>query len=138
VDLNLILWAFIIGIGIAAVYTFYIKKFQGKLVRKLISIDACSPETAISLEKIDFKMNPAIQNELRKKNSFSEMVKATESGLYYINPDYLDKAKSKYKNELMSFLFLIVLLITLAGIGLLCSYILPEVIQKFNDIANSI
>jgi hypothetical protein len=134
-DLNYMIWAFVIGVGLAAVYTFYIKKVQGKLVRRLISIDACSPDTAISLDKIDYKMNSIVQSELRRKGPFAETVKVTESGMFYINPEMLDKAKTKYKSDIMPVFILLFLLIMLAGIGLLATYVLPQLIDKFSNIS---
>lgn len=132
-DLKFIIWSFVIGVCVAAVYTFYIKKVLGDLVRKLIAIDACSPETAISLDRIHYKMNSIVQSALRRKGNFAETVKVTESGLYYINPEMLKKAKAKYKNDFMPIIFLAVLIIALAGLGLLATYVLPELIDKISD-----
>ncbi|HOJ48775.1 MAG TPA: hypothetical protein PLD48_07920 [Bacillota bacterium] len=132
-ELNFIIWAFVIGVGLAAVYTFYIKKVLGDLVRRLIAIDACSPETAISLEKINYKMNAIVQTELKRNGSYAETVKVTESGLYYINPEMLAKAKTKYKNDFMPILFLVVLLVALAGLGLLATYVLPGLLERVFD-----
>ena len=137
-DLNYIIWACVFGVGLAAIYTFYIKNVQGKLVQRLISIDAVSPETAISLDKIDYRMNAMVQSELRKKGSFSETVKITEFGLYYINPKMLDKAKSKYKRDYMPIFILVFLLIMLIGIGLLGTYVLPELIDQYSEISTPI
>lgn len=137
-NLNYIIWAFVIGFSLAAAYMFYIKKVQGNLVRKLISIDACSPETAISLEKIHYKMNALVQSELGKKTSLSKTVKVTESGLYYINPEMLDKAKLKYKNDIITLLFLVIFLLIIAGVGLLATYVLPGLIDKTVDMTTSL
>lgn len=137
IELDYIIWAFVIGFSLAAVYMFYIKKVQGDLVRKLISIDACSPETAISLDRIHYKMNAFVKSELRKKNSLSETVKVTESGLYYINPEMLEKAKIKYKNDVMTILVLVIFLFLIAGLGLLATYILPGLIENTADMVKS-
>lgn len=136
--LNYILWAFVIGIGIGIIYTFYTKMFLGKLVRKLIAIDACSPETAISLDAIKYKLTPPIKNALRKGTSFSETVAIDENGNYYINPSQLSKAKIKYRNEGTSLFLLLIMICILLIVALISTYIFPEVIDKINNLINSL
>ncbi|PKM62769.1 MAG: hypothetical protein CVU97_03705 [Firmicutes bacterium HGW-Firmicutes-21] len=132
-DIKYILWAFIFGVGGATIYTFYTTSILGVLVRKLIAIDACSPETAISLEQIDYKLNSAVKYSLRKGTSYSETVKIDENGNYYINPLHLKRAKIKYKNEGMTVFVLFTTLIILAGVALISTYIYPEAIDRINE-----
>lgn len=131
--LKQILWAFIVGVGIATIYTFYIRKVLGGLVRKLIAIDACSPEAAISLENINYKMNSLVKYSLRKGTEFSQTVLINEKGLYYINPEYLDKAKLKYKEEGTSVFLMFIILIVLAAVALISTYIYPQAIESLED-----
>lgn len=137
-NLELVIWSLFIGLGIATVYLFYNRKVLGKLVRKLIEIDACSPESAIPLEKIDYKMNAALKHSLRKGSLFAETVMVNNKGNYYINPERLDKAKSEYKNEGTSIFVLMLSLIILAGIALISTYLFPQVIDSFNELVNSL
>ncbi|HAN20963.1 MAG: hypothetical protein A2Y15_03115 [Clostridiales bacterium GWF2_36_10] len=131
--LNYILWAFVIGIGIGTIYTFYTKLVLGKLVRKLIEIDACSPETAISLEKLGYKMNKMVEIELRKGKSYSETVVIDKDGNYFINPGQLKKAKIKYRNEGTSLFLLLVILCILSIVAVFSTYVFPEVIEKIDE-----
>jgi len=130
--LSFVLWAFIIGVAIGTVYTFYTKMVLGGLVRKLIAIDACSLETAIPLDRINYKMSSSVKRSLRKGTSFSQTVLFDENGNYYINPTDLKKAKIKYKNEGTTVFLLLMILFILAGVALISTYIFPEVIDKFN------
>lgn len=135
--LEYILWAFIIGVGAGTVYTYYSKRMLGGLVRKLLVIDACSPETAISIEKIDYKMNAIVKHALRKGTMFSETVCIDEIGNYYINPKDVSKAKIKYKNEGTSVFLLLLILIILGIVALINTYIFPEVLERFYDFISS-
>lgn len=133
-----VLWAFMIGVAIATVYTFYTKRILGTLVRKLIAIDACSPETAISLEQLNYKLNSAVRYSLRKGTSFSDTVLIDDNGNYYINPRNLNKAKIQYRNEGTSVYLLLVTLVVLLGVALISTYIYPQVAEKFREFINSL
>ena len=45
-DITFIVWTLLTGIGAAIVYLWYQRRFVGDFVRKLLTIDAVSPETA--------------------------------------------------------------------------------------------
>ena len=129
--IEFVIWAFLIGGAVATIYTFYTKVVLGKLVRKLIEIDACSPETAISLEQIDYKMNSSVERALKKNSSFSQTVRTDGNGLFYINPEDLKKAGTKYRNDGITIYILLVLLLVLGATALICAYFFPSVIQRF-------
>ncbi len=130
-ELTRIIWLFMIGVGAATLMVFYNNRFLGKLVRALIAIDATSPETAISLEELDIKMTYFIRNALRPGTSFSETVMKTEDGRFYIAPDKVALAKSKYrsKDATIGFILMSIVIILVATLAL--TYIMPEAVDSF-------
>lgn len=132
-----ILWSLIIGITVGIVYTYYTKQILGKLVRKLLLIDATSYDAAISLKQLGIKLTPAVKYALRPGTSFSETVLLTESGSYYINPKSLEKAKIKYRDDKTTFIVLIAMLAMAFVLALISTYIFPEVVDKFLELIES-
>ena len=112
-DINNIIWMFGVGVAIAMAVTYYNARFLGKLVRALIDIDATSPESAITLEEINMKLTPSLKYSLRPGSSFSETVVQTADNRYYIAPDKLAMAKSKYRGKDTTILFLLLSLVIL-------------------------
>jgi hypothetical protein len=136
-SINYILWAFVIGIGVAFGYSFYTSRILGKLVRKLLSIDACSPETAVSPEQIGLKIGSMLRFSLRNGTSFSETVLKNENGNFYISPAQVNKAKIKYKSENMTVFLLLVILILLAGIALISTYVYPDLMDRIKHLTGN-
>ena len=57
-----------------------IRSVQRKMLEKLKQVGACSPETAVTLEKVEIKRSP-IFDILVKQNR----VKSTGDGRYYVD-----------------------------------------------------
>ena len=115
-DITVMIWMFALGAAIAMIVMYYNIRFLGRLVRKLIEIDATSPETALTLEEINIKLSPAIKRSLRPGTSFSETVLRTEDGRYYIAPDKLSMAKSKYRGKDVNLVFILISFVLLGMI----------------------
>ncbi len=128
----------IIGFGVATVSVYYSKRFLGGLVRALLNIDATSPESAISLEEINFKLSPALRYSLRPGTDFSATVIRTEDNRYYIAPEKVAKAKAKYRDEGITIFFVLIMLVLFFAAALAATYVFPEVLgfaqQRFDTL----
>ncbi len=127
-DLSTVIWMFMIGASIAMVMMYYNARFLGRLVRKLIQIDATSPESAMSIEELGLKMTPALKYSLRPGTSFSQTVLKTEDDRYYIAPDRLSMAKSKYRGKDTTIVFILLCIIALFVVAFAVSKILPDLV----------
>lgn len=134
-----IVWMILGGIGVAAIYLWYVRNFVGVLVRKLLEIDAASPETAVSLSAIHCRMTPPLRLALREGGALDGIVlqtKGTEGEtLYYLAPEKADMAKAKYRNEGTTVFFLLLIIGLLVLIGVLFTVFYPKVadfLQDFN------
>ena len=127
-DLSTVIWMFMIDASIAMVMMYYNARFLGRLVRKLIQIDATSPESAMSIEELGLKMTPALKYSLRPGTSFSQAVLKTEDDRYYIAPDRLSMAKSKYRGKDTTIVFILLCIIALFVVAFAVSKILPDLV----------
>lgn len=121
---------FMIGASAAMCISYYNSRFLGRLVRKLIEIDATSPESALSIEELGLKMTPALKYSLRPGTSFSETVIGTQDGRYYIAPDRLSMAKAKYRGKDTTIVFLLLCLAALAVVAFALTLILPDLLNN--------
>ncbi len=128
-DITVIIWMFTLGAAIAMAIMYYNIRFLGRLVRKLIEIDATSPESALTLEEIDMKLSPALKHSLRPGTNFSETVLRTEDGRYYIAPDRVSMAKSKYRGKDVNLVFILISFVFLLIFAYVLTLILPDIIE---------
>jgi hypothetical protein len=128
-DITVIIWMFTLGAAVAMAIMYYNIRFLGRLVRKLIEIDATSPESALTLEEIDMKLSPALKHSLRPGTNFSETVLRTEDGRYYIAPDRLSMAKSKYRGKDVNLVFILISFVFLLIFAYVLTLILPDIIE---------
>ena len=139
-EIQTILVMFMVGFGVAAIVTYYNKKFLGSLVRSLLEIDATSEESAISLSEIGIKLSPAMKHALRPGTSFSKTVVVTEDGKYYIEPSRVELAKSKYHDEKITVVFVLLILLILSAAALAVTYIFPDLLsmakEQFSNVFN--
>ncbi len=128
-DITVIIWMFTLGAAVAMMIMYYNIRFLGRLVRKLIEIDATSPESALTLEEINVKLSPALKHSLRPGTNFSETVLRTEDGRYYIAPDKLSMAKSKYRGKDVNLVFILLSFVMLLIFAYVLTLILPDIIE---------
>ena len=124
-DISNIVWMIVLGAMVTTCVMYYNARFLGRLVRALIDIDATSPESALTLDELKIKMNPAIKYSLKRGGSFSETVLVTEDERYYIAPEKLEMAKSKYRGKDTTFLFLLLCLLGLVWLGFVMAKLFP-------------
>ncbi len=122
-----ILWSAMIGLTLAAVYTFYTKRILGAFVHKLLERDAFEPETAVALNDLSLKGLPFIKFSLREGTDFSKTVLCVD-GKYYIPENKIDKAERKYCGENISIIVFVLMLTLLFFTALVCSYLFPELL----------
>jgi hypothetical protein len=67
-----------IGIIIACIAMAYHKKVLGAIVRKMIALEALSPEAAKTSEELGYKKNFLIKNALERSTSLRSVIKCVE------------------------------------------------------------
>ena len=128
-DITAIIWMFALGAAVAMAIMYYNIRFLGRIVRKLIEIDATSPESALLLEEIGMKLSPALKHSLRPGTNFSETVLRTADGRYYIAPDKLSMAKSKYRGKDVNLVFILITFVILIIFAYALTLVLPDIID---------
>ena len=118
-----------LGGAIALLVMFYNNRFLGKMVRKLLEIDATTPETAMSLKELDMKLTPMLKYALRPDTSFSQTVLKTEDDRYYVAPDKIEFAKMKYRSDDMTIVFLLMSIVMILIVAYALSYVFPDIIE---------
>ena len=133
-DITYVVWTVLAGIGIAIVYLWYQRRFVGDFVRKLLTIDAVSPETAVTMEELHCKMTPPLMLALREEGTLHEIILKTEDATprYYVASGKGDMLKAKYKNENVGFFGVILGLCILVVVGILFTVLYP-VLSGFLD-----
>ena len=129
-EMTVIIWMLALGIAIAICINYYNSRFLGRLVRKLVEIDATSPESAMTLEELGIALSPALKHALRPGTSFSSTVIKTEDDRYYIAPDRLGLAKAKYRGKDINIVFIIITLVMLAIVAFALTQVLPDIISN--------
>ena len=128
-----ILVAFILGVTVSAVYTYYVKSVLGRLVRGLFEANAFDEETAVTIEEAGCKNNFFIRYSLRPGTDFSETVK-NANGKYYIPEDKIEKAENKYQNEGITIYVVLLTILAFAVITLVCIYVFPDLFEIVKNI----
>ena len=133
-SINFAVWTILAGIGIAIVYLWYQRRFVGEFVRKLLTIDADSPDTAVSMEELHCKMTPPLQLALREEGTLYEAVLKTEEETprYYVAPEKKKMLAAKYKNENVGFFAVVLGVCILVVVGVLFTVLYP-VLSDFLD-----
>lgn len=75
-DVRNLLIGLLLGVVIASFGMVYTKRVLGGFVRKLISLDALSPEKAVRLAETGYVMNFAVRNSLRSGNALRSVVRS--------------------------------------------------------------
>ncbi len=132
-DITTIVWLCTVGACIGILSVYYNSSFLGKMVRALISIDATSPEKALTLDELNIKLTPPLKHALRPGTSFSQTVIKTDDDKYYILEKRIPMAKAKYREKEASLFFVLISILILIIAATALNYILPEVIEKFSS-----
>ena len=132
-DYRIVLWAFMIGVSLAALYVFFVRKTLGGFVQKLLSNNAFTPETALSMEELGQKPTFLLRRSLAHNGDFSQTV-LCENGKYYIPEDRVQKAESKYKNNTGGVVILLLAIVLFAIATLICVYLFPQLVESFTGL----
>lgn len=126
-DVTFAVWTVLTGIGVAIVYLWYQRRFVGDFVRKLLTIDAASPETAVTLEELHCKMTPPLQLALREEGSLHGAVLKVEGDetRYYAAPGKQAMLKAKYRSENVGFFAVLLGICILVVVGILFTVLYP-------------
>ncbi|MBE6577754.1 MAG: hypothetical protein E7653_06410 [Ruminococcaceae bacterium] len=105
--IRLVIIGLFIGLSIAGFAAVFNKRVLGNFVRKLISEEALSPESAKTLEELGFAGKVTIYNAVRKSTTLRRVVKCREEQEYeaalkekqaeYENARQTDKKLPKFK-----------------------------------------
>ena len=135
-DIRFVLWAFMIGVSVAALYVFFVRKKLGGFVRKLLQNNAFTPESALSMEELGEKPSFFLRRTLRIGSVFSRTV-LCENDRYYIPEECVQKAESKYKANTGGVVILLVAIALFAIVTLVCVYVFPALAQSIVGLFSS-
>ena len=137
-DINTILWMFMLGICAAIISVYYNNRFLGRIIRKLIEIDATNADSALSPKELGVKITPFVKYALRPGTSFSQTVLTTDDGKYYIADNKVDMAKAKYSGKESSLLFVIICILLLLLVTFALTAVFPDIVDSFSTTLSEI
>ena len=82
-SVRLIMLGLFIGMCFATFASVYNKKVLGDVVRKILSREALSPETALTVEELGYQKKLLTRYAFKKSTSLRRVVKSREEVLYY-------------------------------------------------------
>ena len=128
-----ILWGLCAGLALALIYTFYIKRVQGGLIRRLLAVDALTQGSAVGLAARGYKNRVLLRHALREGTPLSAVVQSTPDGRYFIPAEKVELAEKRYGNEGMSMFVMLISILVLFAVALVCVYVFPELIDWFES-----
>lgn len=128
-----ILWGICAGLALALIYTFYIKRVQGGLIRRLLAADALTEGSAVGLAALGYKNGVLLRHALREGTPLSAVVQSTPDGRYFIPAEKVELAEKRYGNEGMSMFVMLISILVLFAVALVCVYVFPELIDWFES-----
>lgn len=128
-----ILWGLCAGLALALIYTFYIKRVQGGLIRRLLAADALTEGSAVGLAALGYKNGVLLRHALREGTPLSAVVQSTPDGRYFIPAEKVELAEKRYGNEGMSMFVMLISILVLFAVALVCVYVFPELIDCFES-----
>ena len=128
-----ILWGLCAGLALALIYTFYIKRVQGGLIRRLLAADAPTEGSAVGLAALGYKNGVLLRHALREGTPLSAVVQSTPDGRYFIPAEKVELAEKRYGNEGMSMFVMLISILVLFAVALVCVYVFPELIDWFES-----
>ena len=129
-----ILWGLCAGLALALIYTFYIKRVQGGLIRRLLAADALTEGSAVGLAALGYKNGVLLRHALREGTPLSAVVQSTPDGRYFIPAEKVELAEKRYGNEGMSMFVMLISILVLFAVALVCVYVFPELIDWFESV----
>ena len=138
-NLTLILSGLFIGVIIASLSAIYRQLFLGGIVRNILSKNATSPETALTLEQLGYKRdNLFIKFALRKKSTFRKTVHAVESTdndhLYYIPQEIAPREEIRFRKKGNSPIWLLIGAAIFLVVAFVALTVIPYFIEKVNNV----
>lgn len=121
------------GLALALIYTFYIKRVQGGLIRRLLAADALTEGSAVGLAALGYKNGVLLRHALREGTPLSAVVQSTPDGRYFIPAEKVELAEKRYGNEGMSMFVMLISILVLFAVALVCVYVFPELIDWFES-----
>ena len=128
-----ILWGLCAGLALALIYTFYIKRVHGGLIRRLLAADALTEGSAVGLAALGYKNGVLLRHALREGTPLSAVVQSTPDGRYFIPAEKVELAEKRYGNEGMSMFVMLISILVLFAVALVCVYVFPELIDWFES-----
>ena len=128
-----ILWGLCAGLALALIYTFYIKRVQGGLIRRLLAADALTEGSAVGLAALGYKNGVLLRHALREGTPLSAVVQSTPDGRYFIPAEKVELAEKRYGNAGMSMFVMLISILVLFAVALVCVYVFPELIDWFES-----
>lgn len=124
-----VIWPLMIGAFVAVVISHINKKTVGKLVKKLLSANADSEASALSLNDLGMGKNSSLKYALRPSSTLSNIIKTTDDGRLYIPEDKAYRAETIFSPDSTSFKTVIFAAILFVGAALALLHLVPFVMK---------
>lgn len=133
--LTYVIWGLTIGMCVAAVYLYFVKKVCGGFVSALTANNCVGEKNAKSCGEMGIKEPSAyLKKQLSENGGMSRMVKTTAENKYYIPEEYVTLAGKKYRKETIPVIALIGLIVLILAAGALASYLAPIIVDSVGEI----
>lgn len=119
---ELIIWSACIGIIVALIFAFVIRKVQGDFVSRLLNGGAADSSSALSLEQV--KSSRIIKAFLKDGSGLRQVVSRTEDNRYFIAEEHRDKASCLFKGN-MKWYFLPLFAILIVALSYVITLLIP-------------
>ena len=134
---QIVLWGVCIGAILASLLALYQQTVPGKLVRALLSAEAFSAETAVTLASLGLAGRPLIARELKRGAMLKKFVLCTEGEgevRYYIPEELKYRAATRYEKKGNALVSLAVTVILSFALALLLMKLFPVVLTMVDAI----
>lgn len=152
-EINTVVWGLAIGVILAVIFTYYNSVVLGGFVRKLISLDALSFDTALTVEELGYGKNFLVKKALMGAGAFRKIVfevgdeihVASEghsfsartvpldltTARFYIARENKIMAEMRYDRQGASIFGVIVAIIIILVVAYLATLFIPFVLDSF-------
>ena len=129
-----------VGLIIACVLSFLNIQILGECVRRLLSQNANTPESAKSLAELNLRNIWLFKLALRKQGTFRHIVyeSPSQEGVFYIDEKNIYRAERNYVDRKISLFQLIILVLVLFISMIIIAHFIPEIIGFATNLISTI
>ena len=94
-QMEIVIWSIAVGASIAVLFTYYNRTVLGGFVRALISKEALSAETALTVDELGYTKNQFVKSALLRGGMFRKIVFEIEDEILIASEEHSFSARSK-------------------------------------------